>query len=149
MGKSMEMDQAAEMYAIGIISAEDLRATAASALEGGYDSPTLRRLAAAEEDDMDEIRRLFVRSLDELGIQLLSPPEAGLAFARRIARQMISGAVAPYDGARRIWAAIYTRFPQLKELTPFVGLASEYEDDKQNRDEYSRQILAESQKLLE
>jgi hypothetical protein len=127
---------------------KDLPAAAADALEAGYDSPSLRQLAGADGADFESVRNLFSQSLDELGIPIPSPAEAGLASARRIAGRIVRGEVAPYDGAKQIWAKIYTRFPHLKELKPFVGFATEYEDDEPNRGDYFHLIVEESKKLL-
>ena len=97
--------------------------------------------------DLDRIRRLFDK-LHESGIRIPSPAAAGLAFAHRIADDITRGTITPYDGAKQIWAKIYTRLPELSVLTPFVGYASEYEDDGGASDDYSRMIIEESKKLL-
>lgn len=144
----MELDQLTVMYVLGALPADELPAAAADALEAGHDSPSLRQLAGADGADAEGIRNLFNKSLDELGIPIPSPSEAGLALARRIAGDIARGTVAPYDGAKQIWSKVYTRFPQLTELRPFVGFASEYEDDEAHRDDYSRLIVEESKKLL-
>lgn len=144
----MELDQLTAMYVLGALPADELPAAAADALEAGHDSPSLLQLAGADGADAESIRNLFNKSLDELGIPIPSPSEAGLALARRIAGDIARGTVAPYDGAKQIWAKVYTRFPQLTELRPFVGFASEYEDDEAHRDDYSRLIVEESKKLL-
>ena len=144
----MELIEVAEMYALGAMLAEELPTAAADALGAGYDSPALCQLAGAHGADAESIRKLFRKSLGELGIPVPPPSQAGSAMARRVAGAIASGAVIPYDGARRIWWEIYARFPQLKELRPFVALASDYEDDEADRANYSRMIVEESKKLL-
>jgi hypothetical protein len=144
----LELDELAVMYVLGELPVDELPSAAADALEAGYDSPSLRQLAASSGADAEKIGDLFKKSLDELGIPIPSPSEAGLALARRIARDVVRGTVAPYDGAKQIWVKVYTRFPQLKKLRIFVGLASEYEDDEAHREGYSFDILGECKKLL-
>jgi hypothetical protein len=143
----MELSRIAEMYALGKVPIDDLPAAAIEALEAGLDSPTLRQLAGADGADAETIRNLFSKSLGELGIPIPSPSEAGLAFARHIAGEIVRGVLAPYDGAKQIWH-IYTRFPELGRLRIFVGMASEYEDDETHRENYSRSIVEESRKLM-
>jgi hypothetical protein len=144
----MDLSQIAELYVLGTFPVDDLPIAAQDALEAGQDSPALRRLAGADSADLDDIRRLFQKALDELGVRLPSPSEAGLAFARRIAGDIARGTIPPYDGAKQIWAKVYTRFPHLNMLRPFVGFASEYEDDVAHREDYSQLIIEESKKLL-
>ncbi|HWB20196.1 MAG TPA: hypothetical protein VG711_07850 [Phycisphaerales bacterium] len=146
--RRLELDQLTAMYALGVLPVDVLPAAAVDALMAGHDSPSLRQLAGADGADAESIRSLFNRSLDELGIPMPSPSEAGLTWARRIADDIVRGTVTPYDGAKQIWVKVYTRFPQLTELRPFVGFASEYEDDKAHREDYSRLILDECKKLL-
>ncbi len=112
----LELIEVAEMYALGAMLAEELPTAAADALGAGYDSPALCQLAGAHGADAESIRKLFRKSLGELGIPVPPPSQAGSAMARRVAGAIASGAVIPYDGARRIWWEIYARFPQLKEL---------------------------------
>jgi hypothetical protein len=144
----MDLEGLAEMYVFGTLPVERLPAAAADALEAGFDSRSLRQLAGSDGDDPESIRSLFRRALNELGVRLPSPSEAGLSIARRIAGDIARGSVGPYEGARQIWWKIYTRFPQLVELRGFVGYASEYEDDPANREDYSRLIVELSKRLL-
>ena len=144
----MDLTQLTVVYTLGEFAVEGLPAEAANALESGFDSPSLRQLAAADSADTDWIRVLFTESMRELGIAMPSPPEAALMWARCIAREIVRGAIGPYEGATQIWRKIFTRFPSLTELRPFVGLASEYEDDPAHREDYCRLIVEESKALL-
>ena len=108
----------------------------------------MRQLAGADAGDPDEIRRLFEKSLRELGLSVPSQDEAGLVIAKSIAHDVLSGSVKPYDGAKRIWG-LYAKNPNLPGLRPFVGLASEYEDDPQNRGAYENEISKACRSLIE
>ena len=144
----MELEKIAESFVLGTLYVETIPSWATDALQTGYDSPSLRQLAGTDVDDHQEIRDLFQESLRELGVSLPSPSEAGLSKAKEIADEIVRGVVTPYVGARTIWTSIYTRFPDLRELRPFVGYASDYEDDEKHREEYERLIIAESRLLL-
>lgn len=145
----MNTDTLLAKYVLGLLPVEALPGMALDAIQAGYDSPSLRQLAGANEHDTEEAHRLFGKAIQELGLPIPQAPEAGLTLARDIARLVVSGAIAPYEGAKRIWNQIYTRLSELKQLKPFVGLASEYEDDLDHRDDYSRQIIEEAKSLID
>jgi hypothetical protein len=144
---SLEFTEIIDLFVLQTFPPERMPAAAADALEAGLDSRSLRQLAGADPADTEEIRKLFDRTLDELGIKKPLPVEAGLAWARRIAGDIVRGAIPPYEGARQIWGKIYVRFPQLKELIGFVAYASEYEDDASHGKDYSRLIVEEAESL--
>jgi hypothetical protein len=144
----VDLTSLAEDFALGELLTSDMPDTAMRLLEAGYDSPSLRRLAGSQAHESEPIAKLLTKSLDELGVRVPSPPEAGLAIARRIAGDVVRGSMTPYEGARRIWRDVYTRFPELAQLRSFVGLASEYEDDEMHRDEYSQDIVEECRRLV-
>ena len=67
-----------------------------------------------------------------------------------IARRIVVGSIAPYDGAREIWEQLAERDePYPEVLAIFVGLASEWEDHEQHRPLYDRDIVNEARSLLE
>ena len=145
----MNTDTLLAKHVLGLLPVEALPGIALDAIQAGYDSPSLRQLAGASEYDTEEAHRLFGKAIQELGLPIPQAPEGGLTLARDIAREVVSGAIAPYEGAKRIWDQIYTRLPELKQLKPFVGLASEYEDDLEHRDGYLRQIIEEAKSLID
>ena len=143
----MQLKEAILVYALGGLFSDALPTVGLDALEAGYDSPSLRQLAGCGRADPPQmVRNLFERSVSELGLVIPTPPEAGLATAKIIAQEVLAGRCEPYDGARRIWG-LRSRFPELKQLTVFVGLASEYEDDEVHRDGYVRGIMEECRRL--
>lgn len=136
-------------YVIGSLRVEELPRFAAEALVEGLDSPSLRQLAGAGEEDAEECWMLFHRVIRELELEVPSPDAAGLVLARDIAEEVVSGTLSPYVGAKRIWSGIYTILPGLSQLRPFVGFASQYEDDVSNRDRNARLILEECVRFLD
>lgn len=143
----MSLLHAAARYVLGLATAQELPGAAANALAAGLDSPSLRQLAAAQGDGRATIDRLLRSALTELRWTMPSPAEAGLLHARRVAEDIVAGRVAPYEGARQIWTEVYVQVPTLVELRPFVGLASEWEDDPAHREELARTIVEESKRL--
>lgn len=145
----MEIDEAVAKHVLGLLLVERLPAIGLQALESGQDTPSLRQLAGAERDSPDEIRRSFIRWVGEAGLRVPTPPEAAVFFATVIAKTVLAGAMTPYEGARQIWGELYVRFPSLQELTPFVGLASDYEGHEEHRDAYSRMIVEQCRRLVQ
>jgi len=144
----MQLDTVVARFRLGIVPASELPAVAAGALEAGFDSPAVRQLAGADGQDSEDLKKLFEKSLAELGLSIPTQDEAGLLVARSIAEEVVSGSLKPYEGAKQIWGRVYVRNPKLDALKVFVGLASEYEDDPQNRDAYQRDIVRECQLLV-
>jgi len=139
----MEIHDYANVFVLSMLSTDDMLKIVMCAIESGFDTPSLWQLAGLENPDAETVKRLFSKIFDELGIPLPSPPEAGRSMARRIAQDVINNTITPYEGAKRVWQDIYTRFPELDELRGLVGFASEYEDDINHQEEYSLLILNE------
>ena len=72
---------------------------------------------------------------------------AGLIAAEDVARRLERGEVTPIEAARRIWRI--TRIAPAAEplLRPFVGFASEWEDDPEHRSYYEVEICSAAQRL--
>jgi hypothetical protein len=145
----MNLHLLAAKHRLGMLPANDLPQIGIDALEAGFDTPSLCRLAGEDGSDCDESRRLFEKSLSELGIGVPSESEAGMSVGKAIAHQVLSGELGPYEGARQIWAKVYIHNPALKALTVFVGLASEYEDHPEDGAAYLAEIERECRLLVE
>jgi hypothetical protein len=65
------------------------------------------------------------------------------------ATEIIDGNLTPYEGARLIWWHGYLELGCPDELTPFVGLASEWEDDPDHRSLHEQDIVNEARQLIE
>lgn len=144
----MKLFYAIDLFVLELLPVEDIREVALHAIESGFDSPSLYHLADSQNTDSETTKRLFCKALNELRISMPSPAEAGLSVARRIAHDIIQNTITPYEGAKRIWRDIYTRFPELVELRGFVGFASEYEDDVKHQDDYACLIVKECKCFL-
>jgi hypothetical protein len=135
-------------HKLGIVDYQQLPSIAADALESGYDSPSIRCLAGSSGLEPSELQRLFLNALSELQLKVPTADEAGLLVAKGIAEAVLAGALRPYDGAKQIWSTIYTRLPELQQLRPLVGFASEFEDDESHREEYARLIFEECKAIV-
>jgi hypothetical protein len=136
-----------------LLPSSELPGLATSALEAGLDSPSLRLLAGEMQPTWADSGPLFESALRDLGIPYEPPPQAGLALALHYARQISSGALRPYDGARHIWWDVANKFMDdpvvWDQLRIFVGLASEYEDYPPARAKFEQQIRDEAGQLLQ
>jgi hypothetical protein len=144
----MDVDSVVAEWYLGLYPPEKMPAVACWALEAGYDSPALRELAGCANVTRSNHGILVERALRELGKEPLSLGDAERLFAILVCRQIISGKVSPYEGASRLWAA-HNRCGLLKTLLPFVGFASEWEDDVANRDHYEKLIVRAAQEFLD
>ena len=138
---------------LGDQPSEDLPAIAARALERGLDSPTLRELAGLSRKDVREAHDLFLIAIAEVGLEMPPPSEAARELARQWAFEMLAGTLTPYEGSRLIWHNSWDTLDRQQEgqaddLVPFIGLASEWEDDPEHRAEYEQDMLAEARALL-
>jgi hypothetical protein len=68
--------------------------------------------------------------------------------AGAIAQQIIDGDIAPYRGAARIWA-LFAELgdPYPEDVVPFVGLASEWQDQPEHREAYEADIRDEARRF--
>lgn len=139
----------AAKHRMGLLPVEDLPQIGMDALEAGLDTVSLCQLAGEDGLDSNESRRLFEKSLAELGVAVESDSEAGMIISKFIALDVLAGALEPYEAARQIWSKVYIHNPNLKMLTAFVGLASEYEDHPENGELYLAEIVRECRLLAD
>jgi hypothetical protein len=144
---SAELFQAGWVF--GEIRTDRVAKFAEEALTAGYDGPALRRLAALSKDDTQDLPRFLAPAFVELGLSAeVSKEQSGLCIAKALARAALDEEIHPYIAARLIWKRVYRQCESLEQLLPFVGLASEYEDDPQHRSEHEQDISEELENLL-
>lgn len=144
----MDLDAVVAEWYLGFYPPERMPMLACWALEAGYDGPALRELAGCANVTWSNHGTLIERALRELGKESLSLSDAERLFAILVCRQIISGGVSPYEGASRLWAA-HNRCGLLETLLPFVGFASEWEDDVAHRNHYEKLIVKAARKFLD
>jgi hypothetical protein len=143
----IKIDLIEALWFFGKLSAEELPIFATQAINSGFDSPALRKLAGIQHAALHDVKSLFEQCLIDMGRAPLSKCEAGLRLAHTIAAQIVSGEITPYEGARKIWWDIWEECRELTELKAFVGLASGYEDEPDHRQDYVNDIVKEAHKL--
>ena len=76
--------------------------------------------------------------------------EVGTVIARAVAHahSIVQGTTTPYDGARELWRMEADLDGLVEALRPFVGLASEWEDDPAHREAYEREIYATADRFM-
>src|SRR5260221_13078657 len=127
---------------------EELPGLAADALVRGNDSPSMREAAGTRNDEVRDARDRFLAALDELGIEIPQVDDALWRLVRVVAAQIVSGGVAPYEGASWIWHHASHRVDREGDLRIFIGLASEWEGHSNYRTEYEQRIIEEAEILL-
>jgi hypothetical protein len=143
----MDLDSIVAEWYLGLYPPEKMPILAAWALEQGLDGAALRELAGRTNATYSDERGLIERALRELGKEALDLSSAGRLLGTLLCQKIVSGSTSPHDGASRIWA-IYNRCGMPKSLIPFVGFASEWEDDPDHRNHYDNLIVEAARKLL-
>jgi hypothetical protein len=138
----MDLNSVTAEWYLGPYPPEKMPMLAVWALEHGFDGPALRELAGCTTATYSDEVSLIERALRELGKEPLDLSNAGQLLATLLCQQIVSGKTSPYEGASRIWS-IYNRRGSPKSLIPFVGFASEWEDDLGHRDDYDK-LIAEA-----
>jgi hypothetical protein len=133
---------------IGDLPPEQMPRWATLALTRGYDSPTLRELAAAD-DDPRTLHDLLTTSLDELGVPRLSEHQALWVMAHTYARDIVSGLISPEEGGELLWG-ISAGLGHPDALNGMLNHATdlEYAHDL-DPDEIRELIVVEAQRLVE
>jgi hypothetical protein len=101
-----QFTRAVDDYILRRVDARDLPMIAAQALARGVDSPALRELAGLGRADARDAADLLTRALQELGRPLRGPQQVRWDRARRLAGDVVAGALSAADGAERIAALL-------------------------------------------
>jgi hypothetical protein len=144
----MDLNSVVAEWYLGLYPPEKMPMLAVWALEQGLDGPALRELAGRTNATYSDEGGLIERALRELGKEPLDLSGAGRLLATLLCQQIVCGKTSPYEGASRIWS-IYDCCGRPKSLIPFVGYASEWEDDLDHRDHYDKLIAEAARKLLQ
>jgi hypothetical protein len=143
------LERARALSVLGMIGAEEIIAVATDALVLGSDSPSLRELAGTSTYDVDDVPRLLEQAARELGFRELTKEEALRAVSTDICRQISSGEIRPYDGAKWLWRTVVeSEAPHHHELDPFIYAASEFESRPADQEFFEDAIRREARDLL-
>lgn len=144
----MNLDSINAQWSLGLYPPEKMPILALWALEQGFDGPALRELASLTNPTRSGKGDLIERALRELGKEPLDSVSAGRLLVQLLCNEIVSGKITPYEGARRIWST-YDCCGMPKSLLPFVGYASEWEDDVGHRSHYDKCIVQAANALLQ
>ena len=143
----MDLDLVAAEWSAGMFAPEKAPQLAVWALEQGFDGKALRELAGLSTATLTGERALIEAALRELGKEPLKVEDAARILTNQTCQQIISGTTTPYAGASRLWT-IYGQCGRPRSLLPFLGFASELENDTRHRQRYDSLIVLEARKLL-
>lgn len=121
--------EAAALWKLHLIERHQLPLIAEALLVKGYDSPSLRRLAAEEPGNYENLDRQFDSSLHTLGSNhFASERMAADWLVHAIAAKITKGTVDPYRGARAIWMiSLAEGVGSLEQAQPFILAAKGWE----------------------
>ena len=143
-----KIDLVVAKHTLRLLSPESLVAFAIEALGDGHESPSLVNLAGLVGIEMGEAELFFNRAITELGIRRPDLKEAILLLARQKSRDIVSGRVAPCQGARDIWRLSLEYPDGVPTLDPFIYAASECDDRPEDLELFNKIIVDSAEKFL-
>jgi hypothetical protein len=143
----MDLNSVTAEWYLGLYPPEKMPMLAVWALEQGFEGPALRELAGCTTATHRDEGSLIERALRECGKEPLDLASAGRLLTVLLCEQIVTGKTSPYEGASRIWS-VYDRCGMPEALIPFVGFASEWQDDLDHRDHYDKRIADAAGRLL-
>lgn len=102
--------------------------------------PLVLELAAVSSAEYDKVDDLVAALARSLGFGELSGYRAAMLSAAYVARRLGQGLTEPIEAARSIWHIAVEVPESVSDLRPFIGLASEWDDDPESRSYYEEQI---------
>lgn len=135
-------------WSLGWLPSDELPQVAERVLAEGFESPALVKVACSDYSADPGLHGLFEKALNDFGRARMKKSEAGLFIARRIAKRIVQGGIAPCDGARDIWKVSLECKELSSKLGIFGGRVTEIEDQPKFRDQISRLIIQDAENLL-
>ena len=114
----MDKDLILAEWALGRLTGEELPEAAITLMESGFDSPSLREMAGQQRPTMREAGALFSDCLTELSLGLPSPEVAAMHLGQFYAREIVSGRIEAFNGARELCELSY--LVKLEAFSPFT-----------------------------
>jgi hypothetical protein len=105
----------------GLRHIESIPELAASTLEEGLDSPSLRILAGITQNDAEEIRKYLLRTINELEIECPSKEQSAWLLIEHYIKQIIENKIDPHAGIHLIIWKIYHNMDWFSENDKFDG----------------------------
>jgi hypothetical protein len=106
----------------------------------GEQDPLVLELAALSSAGYDRVDDLVMALASGLGYGELSEYRAAIVSAAYVAQRLGEGLMEPIEAARSIWRIVVQVPESEPDLRPFIGLASEWDDDPEARSYYEEEI---------
>jgi hypothetical protein len=146
------------LYAIGGIVSYKLEKVSEYMINLGADSQYLVDILLSQDLTSDELTRIFEKAISDLGYVIPSETEAAISLSKKIAIEILSGAITPYRGAMFIWKNIINHIKDIPDaLWSFKSNASAIEDvlshvknyvDVGDGSDYDKLIQASEEEIL-
>ena len=137
---ALESTSFAARRSLDLVDRAQVVAWAVGKVAAGEHEPLVLELATLFSTEYDRVDHLVAALALHLGSGELSEYRSAMLSAAWVARQLGQGSMEPIEAARSIWR-IATLVPVSRnDLTPFIGLASEWDDDPESRSYYEEEI---------
>jgi hypothetical protein len=148
---AMDIALAEALWRLDKLPVQALEDLAVTALTQGHDGHALRELAWPHAS-WGDVGDLFARALSEMGRPPIDRAGAIACLIRHRAADIVEGRVPPFEGARRLFYAVWWDIDNLddyKSITELLQWGNVYEDDPERCDEFSAKILQRARQLME
>jgi DNA-binding transcriptional regulator YdaS (Cro superfamily) len=125
----MDLELLEARWRTGRILSSDLPRIARELARAGHDAPAMAALLATPAHELpSQGRAVFERTLRQLGHGRMTPSEAALHIARRLAGQLLAGELRPDAVVKAVALVRWKGGPDVDaHLVPFSRLADRYE----------------------
>lgn len=143
---SLGISELLALRSLDLVGPQEIIHWAVDRVAAGAGDSALVALAALPPGSADVDEWLRACAADR---GVVTPPEsrAGVLAARVVARSLASGDVEAIDAARQIWRIAVLAPAAEPALRTFIGLASEWDDDVENRGQYEEEIRSAASPL--
>jgi hypothetical protein len=125
---------------LDLVDRAEVVAWAEQKVEAGEREPLVMELASLFSTEYERVDHLVATLARSLGCGELSEYRSGMLSAAWVAWQLGQGSMKPIEAARSIGRIANLAPESRNDLTPFIGLASEWDDDPESRSYYEEEI---------
>lgn len=144
---SIGVSELLALRSLDLVEPREIIRWAADRVAAGDGGSALTALAALPDGSAEVDERLRAYAADR-GLVALPESRAGVLAARVVARSLARSEVEEIDAARQIWRIAVLAPSAEPFLRTFIGLASEWDDDVENRGQYEEEIRSAALQLL-
>lgn len=146
----IQMADLAALWKLRLIRTEQLQRLASDLLSLGIVSEKLIEIMACSVEDDEKLSWLFDGFLSEGRIAVETNVDALRQIGRKVSKSIVSGQIAPEEGARFLWDAVLkSKERDFHEFDEFIYAASEMADRVEDRAFFERGIRDAARRWLE